>query len=124
MDQENRSEVGGRGQGARAVVHEMSQTELTAGVLPKFCRASTCNCHRVLYIRHQHVCVCVCVCGMPPTLFIKHKDTGTCLVTNGNDSTNQDSSGGVSNSALHALPPPAEEHRRLAEGPPEESRSG
>lgn len=69
------SEVGGRGQRVCAVVHKVSQTELTAGVPPKCCPASTCNPHRALHIQPQHKPACVCVCGMPPTHLKKHADT-------------------------------------------------
>lgn len=106
------SEVGGRGQRVWTVVHKVSQTELTTGVLPKCCPASTCNPHRALHIKplHRPLCVRAYVCytsytQLKKNLTNKHAQTGTCLLTNGVDLTHQDSSGGVSSTALAAPPP-------------------
>lgn len=55
------NKVGGRGQRVLTVVHKVSQTELTAGVLPKCCPASTCSPHRALHIQPQYKPVSVCV---------------------------------------------------------------
>lgn len=58
------------------------------------------------YPTSAQACVCVCMWDASYTPSKTRGHTGTCLLTNGSDLTHQDSSGGVSSSALAATPLP------------------